>query len=222
MQKKSRANSALASRRTLILLLICAAACCIATRTLPAFFRSESAVNNSQRTLTLAERVAYQRAIEDVYWIHRIWPKESPDPKPSLDTVISQAQLEKKVAEYLRKSKALEDDWQPPITAEQLQAEMARMARHTKQPNVLRELFEALGNDPFLIAECLARPALANRLFAEPYSYEQRVPSLLSLPNVSYKPPALSDGGCLDDTWTATAAPLTHARVMRPCGLAVK
>ena len=30
---------------------------------------------------TFAERVAYQRAIENVYWRHRIWPKERPDPK---------------------------------------------------------------------------------------------------------------------------------------------
>ena len=129
----------------------------------------------SQRTLTFAERVAYQRAIEDVYWRHRIWPKERPDPKPSLDAVMSQAQLEKKVTDYLRKSQALEDYWQRPITAEQLQAEMDRMAKHTKQPEVLRELFEALGNDPFVIAECLARPALADRLLTNWYAYDQRI-----------------------------------------------
>ena len=41
---------------------------------------------------------------------------------------------------------------------------MDRMARHTKQPDVLRELFAALGNDPYVIAECLARPILAERL----------------------------------------------------------
>ena len=74
---------------------------------------------------------------------------------------MSQAQLETKVEDYLRKSQMLEDHWQRPITAEQLQAEMDRMAKHTKQPEVLRELFKALGNDPFAIAECLARPALA-------------------------------------------------------------
>jgi hypothetical protein len=56
----------------------------------------------SRRTLTFAERLAYLRAIEDVYWRHRIWPKENPDPKPPLDAVISQAQLEKKVEQYLR------------------------------------------------------------------------------------------------------------------------
>ena len=38
------------------------------------------------------------------------------------------------------------------------------MASHTKQPEVLQELFEALGNDPFVIAECLARP-VSNRAF---------------------------------------------------------
>ena len=49
------------------------------------------------------------------------------------------------------------------------------MARHTKQPEVLHELFEALGNDPFVIAECLARPALAERLLTNWYAYDQRI-----------------------------------------------
>src|SRR5215813_13966208 len=30
----------------------------------------------SNRSLSFAERVAYQRAIENVYWRHRIWPNE--------------------------------------------------------------------------------------------------------------------------------------------------
>jgi N-acetylneuraminic acid mutarotase len=200
---------------------------------------------HAQRTLTFAQRVAYQRAIEDVYWRHRIWPKERPDAKPPLDAVMSQAQLEKKVADYLRKSQALEDYWHRPITAEQLQAEMDRMAQHTKQPEVLRELFEALGNDPFLIAECLARPALAERLLTSWYTYDQTLHEKLKLSKnndhlkfaavswpkepleswlttaethvrntiaeriASYRLRQTSegDGGCTDDTWTATAGP---------------
>ncbi len=164
MQKKSACHCASFSLRAVLALLFCVAACLVLTGTLLAFFRSETPTNVSQRTLTFAERVAYQRAIEDVYWRHRIWPRERPDRKPSLDAVMSQEQLEKKIAGYLRKSQALEDYWQRPITSEQLQAEMDRMAKHTKQPEVLRELFEALGNDPFIIAKCLARPALADRL----------------------------------------------------------
>src|SRR6266403_1903558 len=155
--------------RTLIALLLCAAAACsVLTGASVAFFRPDVTAKVSNRTLTFAERVSYQRAIEEVYWRHRIWPKERTDPKPSLDEVIPSAQIEKKVEDYLRNSPALEDYWQRPLSAEQLQAEMDRMAQHTKQPDVLRELFEALGNDPVVIAECLARPALAERLLAHP------------------------------------------------------
>src|SRR5262249_34280482 len=127
--------------------------------TLPGFFGPEASLKVSGRTLSFAGRVSYQRAIEEVYWRHRIWPQNDPDQKPPLDSVMSQAQVEKKVADYLRKSQALEDN--RPITAEQLQAEMDRMAQHTNQPEVLREVFAALGNDPFVIAECLARQVLA-------------------------------------------------------------
>ena len=111
--------------------------------TLLAYLRPDAPSRVSERALTFAERVSYQRAIEKVYWRHRIWPKEHPDPKPSLDAVMSQAQIEKKVTDYLRKSQVLEDYRQRPITAEQLQAEMDRVAEHTKQPEVLRTLCSA-------------------------------------------------------------------------------
>ena len=161
------------------------------------------------RAFSFAERVAYQRAIEDVYWRHRIWPKENPDPKPSLNAVMSQAQLEKRVTDYLQKSQVLEDYWQRPITADQLQAEMDRMAQHTRQPEVLRELFAALGNDPFVIAECLARPLLAERALTQLGS-EQVTQARLPYEPVAaatgaYRLPSISDDGeCTDDMWTAT------------------
>ena len=175
MKKQSTSQSAFLISRVLVGFVLCAVACLVVTGTLPAFLRSEAPEPGSQRSLTYAERVAYQRAIEDVYWRHRIWPKESSDRKPSLDRVMSQAQLEKKVGDYLRKSQALEDYWQRPITAEQLQAEIERMATHTKKPEVLRELFAALGNDAFVIAECLARPALADRLLTNWYGYDETI-----------------------------------------------
>jgi N-acetylneuraminic acid mutarotase len=175
MKEKSTSLPASFNVRIVIALVLCAAACFIVIGTLPAFSRPDAPARTSRRTLSFEERVVYQRAVEEVYWRHRIWPKERPDPKPSLDAVMSQAQLEKKVADYLRNSQALEDHWQRPITAEQLQGEMDRMAKHTKQPEVLRELFGALGNDPFVIAECLARPALAERLVTNWYAYDQRI-----------------------------------------------
>jgi len=104
----------------------------------------------SLKELAFADRVAYQRAIEEVYWRHRIWPKERHDPKPSLEEVMSQATIEQKVEDYLRDSELLEEEWQKPITSEQLQAEIERMAQHTKGPEVLRELLPRSATIPLL------------------------------------------------------------------------
>src|SRR5262249_28799145 len=60
------------------------------------------------------------------------------------------------------------------ITAGQLQAEIDRMTRGTRQPLVLAELFDALENDPNLIAESLARPLLAHRLITGFYARDGR------------------------------------------------
>ena len=223
MKTKTHFQSGFLNSRGLIVLLFCVAASFITTATLLGFFRAETEANVSQGTLTFEERVAYQRAIEEVYWRHRIWPRsggERPDAKPSLDAVMFQAKIEKKVTDYLRNSQALEDYWERPITAEQLQAEMDRMAEHTKQPEVLGELFEALGNDPFVIAECLARPILAARLIADLSVQDKTnhaqlartngplgMPVAATLANVAYTLPKISEGDppCTDDTWTATS-----------------
>ena len=127
----------------------------------PLTHRSRAA--SRHQTLTFEERVAYQRAIEEVYYQHRLWPVDNPQPKPPFDQVITDAALRAKVEEYLHESAALEVYWQRPLTAAQLQAELARMAQHSQQPDMLRELWAALGNDPLVIAECLARPLVAER-----------------------------------------------------------
>src|SRR6266446_435793 len=158
----------------LLLLGVCAIPFALAKRSFDGRTTPATPSKQTQRTLTFADRVAYQCAIEDVYWRHRIWPKEQSGPKPPLEKIMSQAQIEKKVEDYLRNSELLEQYWQRPITPDQLQAEMERMASHTKQPGVLREIFAALGNDPFVIAECLARPVLAERVITELYAHDQR------------------------------------------------
>jgi N-acetylneuraminic acid mutarotase len=217
MKKKSAATQlGFFGPRLLVTVLFCAAiGSLLVARTSPATagkaisLHSEAPTNTSQKALSFAERVSYQRAIEEVYWRHRIWPKENPEPKPSLDAVMSQAQLQKKVEDYLRKPQMLEDYSQQPIAGEQLQAEMDRMARHTRQPEILRELFAALGNDPFVIAECLARPVLTERLLTqsagEQVKQTRETYQQVAAAARAYQLPSISDGGeCSDDTWAAT------------------
>ena len=80
MKKKRTAQSGLFSLRPLLALFFCAAAICsmIVTGTPLAFWRSDAPAQASQRTLTFAERVAYQRTIEDVYWRHASGRKSVP------------------------------------------------------------------------------------------------------------------------------------------------
>jgi len=97
---------------------------------------------------------------------------------------------------------------------------MDRMAQHTEQPEVLRELFAALGNDPFVIAEYLARPVLSERLLTSFYAHGQgssepwsaseaqaQMPKIMAAATYNYRLPAISDqpSGCIDDSWTATS-----------------
>src|SRR4029077_8947523 len=84
------------------------------------------------------------------------------------------------------------------------------------------ELFAALGDDPFVIAECLARPVLAERLLTELYAHDKRFAggtkavvaskgetriSATTVLSANYALPVIGSpsGGCTDDTWTPTS-----------------
>ncbi len=108
--------------------------------------------------LTFEQRVAAQRAIEQVYYAHQT------EARLTFDEAVPLEVLERKVRDSLRQSAALEKQWGQPITAAMLRAEAQRMATDTRMPDRLEEIHSALGHDPVLILECLVRPALAGRL----------------------------------------------------------
>jgi len=124
--------------------------------------------------LTPDERVATHRAVEQVLWAHRLWPADNSGPKPRLQDVLSDTALRERAGEALLRSRALDLLWGRPVAPDQLQAEMNRMAAESQQGLVLEELFAALGNDPRLIAETLARPALSERLLRDSYAMDER------------------------------------------------
>ena len=113
---------------------------------------------------------------------------------------------------------------------------MNRMARHTRQPEVLRELFEALGNDPFVIAECFARPLLAERLISTRNDCNQtfevdvltqrmnNTSNEITVPSDSYVMPVISnmDPDVSETLGHPLMAHLMVGKVPRLCGLALK
>jgi N-acetylneuraminic acid mutarotase len=111
-----------------------------------------------QRTLTFEDRVNAQAAIARVYYTH-----QGGVTKPFEDAV-PRSVHENRVRAYLAQSVALSLYWKTVVTDEALGRELERMTNASRMPERLNELFAALGNDPFLIKECLARPILVERL----------------------------------------------------------
>ncbi len=119
---------------------------------------------------THEELAAGQRAIEEVRWQHRIWPADNPQPKPSLASLMSDDAFRSRADDALRRSHALEILFRQSISRDDLQAEIDRMARASKDPAFLAETWRALGNDAARIGEAQARPAIASRRLRELYA----------------------------------------------------
>src|SRR5437867_3702719 len=104
------------------------------------------------------ERVRAQMALDRVYYSHQI------DATVPVAEAVTRDVAVRKVRRYLRQSRALETRWHTGITPDMLQRELQRMAAGTRLPDRLLELYRALDDNPLLIQECLARPALVDRL----------------------------------------------------------
>lgn len=185
--------------------------------------------NAAPRRLDLATRVAAQRKVEEVLWAQRIWPAVNPHPKPALSAILSDAELESKVLESLQLSRALQDRGRG-LSAADLQRELERIARDSRAPEILQEIFAALDHDPLLIAETVARPLLARRRLAallrpegEPFEawwskLRQEVrPEIAESDSTGLREPDISAAPCSDDRWssfgTTPAARAYHAAV---------
>src|SRR6476659_6233689 len=77
---------------------------------------TREAVESGLPTISFETRLAAQRAIEEVYWKHRIWPAENPKPKPPLEAVMPLEVIRARVEDSLRLSNALEAYWGQAIT----------------------------------------------------------------------------------------------------------
>jgi hypothetical protein len=128
-----------------------------------------SVADAQARELTFAERVDAERAIASVYYRHQIGSTRS------FREAIAEDLLEARVRSQLKQSVALRRFWNTQITPEMLQRETRRMARHSLMPDRLQELYSALGHDPIVIQECLARPLLARRLMRNFFTYDETI-----------------------------------------------
>lgn len=119
--------------------------------------------------LGFAQRLRAQEAIERFYYSHQTGATRP------FEQVFTRERLERKVRTYLEQSVALEQIWGIPVTAEMLRNEVERMARQTRLPQRLLELYAVLDYDPVLVQECLVRPALVDRLIRDRFAFDDSI-----------------------------------------------
>ncbi|MCU0257650.1 MAG: hypothetical protein MUF56_01320 [Solirubrobacteraceae bacterium] len=160
--------------------------------------------------LSIEQRLDARRAIEAVYWAHRTWPAENPRPKPPLSEILDDGALRARLAYETRREDELARACGRRIAPAMLQAELDRIARATRRPSMLAALFDALGRDARLVAECLVRPVLVERLLdacrapaATPATGELASTDRDAEVTLPFVLPVLRapDEPCVDDTW---------------------
>lgn len=165
-----------------------------------------SARDARARDLSFQERVAAQEAIERVYYRHQT------DASMPFEEAVPRAVLERKVETYLKETEALRVYWGTDIGSDALRREMGRIAAHTRFPERLREISRALGNDGFLLEECLARAVLVDRMARSFYAGDTHVGAsespISSIPKKSW------------DSWWAEVAPVLSALDVEPAACA--
>jgi len=144
------------------------------------------------RTLDLAERIAAQTSIERVAYAYQIGARLP------FEVAVTRGRIEYEVRDSLKKSLALETYWGVEVTAAALDREIERIVARTRLPDRLERVFQALGHDPFVIRECLARPALVDRLAPRLYAQDPRMPA----------------GVSFEEWWGATRSGLDERRVV--------
>jgi N-acetylneuraminic acid mutarotase len=138
------------------------------------------------------------------------------DSEPSLDEAALIEAVTNATASAVRRSIALSREFGETLDAATLQAELERMARRSRLPERLRTRFAVLGNDPYLLQECIARPVLSERRlrahFADERDYEQwgqlqlqhgdpRQLQVLEQPGFTTPTITATESGCPDDSW---------------------
>jgi N-acetylneuraminic acid mutarotase len=123
---------------------------------------------------SLANRLArFSERVEAVYSSHRGSPARRSDAGRAEGRSRITEAGRRRLDEASFKSAALEHLFGIVISPVMLQAELDRMGRETAQPERLKELLDALDEDPAAAAEVLARPLLADRLLRRAYASDR-------------------------------------------------
>jgi hypothetical protein len=108
-------------------------------------------------------------AIERVYYRHRLGDK------PSFEQVLPRSALERMVRQDLLKEATLKRVYGDEITGPLLDAEVQRIDRTTRAPDILAEIKTALGHDSQRFSRRFAQPMLVDRRLREHFENDDKL-----------------------------------------------
>ncbi|MGH8028845.1 MAG: hypothetical protein ACREO3_02820, partial [Arenimonas sp.] len=125
-----------------------------------------SGASASDRT----DAVDCEAIVQATYWDLRHEGKGEAFPFTAYrDVLATRAERTARLVSYLRAQRGRD------LSHADLQGEIDRLGRNTQAPEALAKLFKALGNDPQLIGECLAKPLLVDRLARQHFALDPAV-----------------------------------------------
>ena len=112
---------------------------------------------------TVASAASIGALVDDKLAVERVYYAKQKDAKQPFEQAVPRSAIEKRVQQEVLKERVLQRAYGVSVSAEQVQAEVERIRRSSLNPQMLREIQEALANSParFADAEALAQGVLA-------------------------------------------------------------
>lgn len=131
--------------------------------------------NNLSHEKYIDNLVQCKTKLDELKWSHNLWPKENKTPKPPFSDIVKPDQIRKTVLESLKMEAVLLNTFNFEVTPAMLQHDLDRMAKNTKDPKRLKELFTVFNNDPMTIVQCVSRPYLVKKKTANSFNWHNEI-----------------------------------------------
>ena len=164
-------------------------------------------------SLNSSGRAACYAAVEHVYYDQRDWPDKS-TPRPRFEDAYPISVFLPRAEDNLRMETALESLRGKALATAEIQGEIDRMIAHSRDPATLEKVFAALANDPQRIAECIARPAMTERLLRTQYAdsptlhADERAMALQGYAQLQAGVGVVGSGASVHQVWTTADSEL--------------
>ncbi len=132
----------------------------------------------AEKNASKSDYMSYYLKCHQLYlshkWSQQYWPTENKQTKPKFSQVYSQEHVTEMITDSWMMERALSELFSYKIIRTMLQADLNRMAKNSRDPSGLKALFNAMKDDPELIANCVSRPYLIKKKLRDKFAWSKK------------------------------------------------